>query len=182
MFWMLDVHYLYGDEIVDKPDFAILNQIAGLAGHFGKGYCYPSQDEICRRVTVHHGRRISRRTVNRHLLTFELMGFIKRVRRHRATPRGMEFRSTLYTLTRKTLRLLGGIFKAAAQAVSFFGKSRVPVLAQNKPLRGRITPAGAAKSGGSPPGEDRKPPSGADWGMRKAKSQPHVANLKKLLA
>lgn len=182
MFLLLDPTITDAAELVQKPDFSILQQIASLAGHFGKSYCYPSQEEICKRVEAHHGRRISRRTINRHLATLELSGYIQRVRRHCAQPRkGMVFRSTLYMLTKKTHRLLAALFDACRRAVSW-GRSRVPKPAQYIPPSGADHRRGPANRSGPPPKSDRSPPMGAAWANKKAAAAPHIANLRRSLA
>jgi repressor of nif and glnA expression len=50
--------------------------------------------------------RICRRKLNYDLKAMEEMGWIRRIRRHKRTFRGIEFNSTLYLLTRKIYRFV----------------------------------------------------------------------------
>ena len=87
------------------PDFRLVNLLFGLAGRFGKLWCYPSQDKLCDLLSRFHGRTMSRRSVNRHLGGLVRDGWIRRVRRHRRGADGaIEMHSTLYVLTRRAVR------------------------------------------------------------------------------
>lgn len=98
---------------VQHADFRIVNLLFGLATRHDKLWCYPSQDKITELVGRFHGRAMSRRTACRHLGALERDGWLKRVRRHRYdAARGYTFRSTLYTITRKTLRHFSGLRNA----------------------------------------------------------------------
>ena len=55
---------------VNRPDLQILTALSVCAGHYGKLYCYPSQDKILSWL-ARQGRRMSRRTLNRHLHALE---------------------------------------------------------------------------------------------------------------
>lgn len=93
-----------------KPDLSLVMILAGLAGHYNKHYCYPTQDKICSLLKRYYGRFMSRRTVNRHLAGLEAAGWIRRRRRHQLDKvRGWVFRSTLYTITNKARRCLGAL-------------------------------------------------------------------------
>lgn len=93
-----------------NPDFRLVHLMFGLATHYGKLYAIPSQQKLCDLVKQFHGRRMCRRTVNRHLGGLERDGWLRRQRRHRVEGhRGMTFHSTLYTITRKTLRALASL-------------------------------------------------------------------------
>jgi hypothetical protein len=103
---------------VQHPDFRIVNLLFGLSTKYNKLWCYPSQDKIAELIARFHGRSMSRRTVNRHLGGLARDGWIKRVRRHRRCPvHGFTFHSTLYCITRKTLRAFAGL----KQATRFIG-------------------------------------------------------------
>lgn len=146
-----------------KPDLALVTLIAGNADKFKKSYCYPSQDWLCAHLARFAGRRMSRRTLNRHLGGLEAGGWIKRIRRHRCSPvasRGFEFRSTLYTLTRRAFRWLAMSAGACRRAVRW---GRVTLPSQYIPLQGRVIPAGAS---GATPGIDRTPPDGGGSGTK----------------
>ena len=97
-------------DYVAAPDFRLVHLLFGLASSHGKLWCYPSQDKLCQLVGRFHGRRMSRRTANRHLGGLVRDGWLKRLRRHRREPgRGMVLHSTLYTFTRRTLRAFAGL-------------------------------------------------------------------------
>ena len=68
--------------------------------HFNKGYCYPSQETLLKRMKSNTGVDISRRTLNRWLRVIENHGLIVRTRRLKHDARmGMLFKSTLYVIT-----------------------------------------------------------------------------------
>lgn len=134
-----------------KPDLSLVPTLAGLASHYGKRYCYPSQDKI---IELHARRtnvRRSRRTLNRHLAGLAGQGWIKRTRRHtRAPGRGFEFRSTLYTMTRRAYRWLATLAQAARDAI---GWGRVTLLSQHFPTRDNNSGHPPANRGAGPPSD-----------------------------
>lgn len=133
-----------------KPDLSLVPTLAGLSAHFGKRYCYPSQDKILELHTRRTNVRRSRRTLNRHLGGLVAQGWLKRTRRHtRAPGRGFIFRSTLYTMTRRAYRWLATLAGAARDAV---GWGRVTLLSQHNPSR-------VNHSGHTPKDGGRGPPS-----------------------
>lgn len=86
------------------PIVAILD---GLAKHYGKRYCYPSQNKILELLEKRLQIKISIATLNRWLRVIEDDGFITRLRRiRRDKVLGMVFQSTLYTLKKKSYALL----------------------------------------------------------------------------
>lgn len=173
---------------VNRPDLQILTALSVCAGHYGKLYCYPSQDKILSWL-ARQGRRMSRRTLNRHMRALERQGWIKRRRRHHNDKvRGFVFRSTLYELTRRSMRWLAGLVAAvgmaAKRAGSFFGRSRVPDSAQYS-YHKVITPGAVTqKTGEPPPGKDKKELAdhGEPWDKKKAAAKPHLADLRRVLA
>jgi len=93
-----------------SPDFRLVNLLFGLAAHHGKLWCYPSQDKLCDLLRRFHGRRMSRRTVNRHLGGLVRDGWLQRKRRHcRGSDGMMEMHSTLYTFTRRAVRCFASL-------------------------------------------------------------------------
>lgn len=93
-----------------NPDFRLVTILAGLAGRHDKIWSYPAQQTLCRLLGQFYSRRMSRRSVNRHLGGLVRDGWITRRRRHCAGPDGeLELHSTLYTLTRRTIRCLAGL-------------------------------------------------------------------------
>ena len=94
------------NDYAKRPRTELVRILMSLAGHYKKHYCWPSQDKICELFEAHTGVHLSRRALNRQLGALEAEGWIKRTRRHRIEPgRGMAFRSTLYTFTRRAVRL-----------------------------------------------------------------------------
>lgn len=92
---------------VKHPDPRILGVITGLAAHYGKSHCQPTQATLLRLVEKFTGRTMSRRTLNRHLRTLENEQYIRRIRRHRRDPkRGFVMRSTCYVPMWRTCRRL----------------------------------------------------------------------------
>lgn len=173
-------------EFVENPDFNILKQLGALCGHFNKGYCYPSQETLLKRLQTHGDRvrPMSRRTLNRHLNTFEVLGYIERVRRHRHDPgKGMQFHSTLYKLTKLCWAYLKrgmAVLEACFRSVI----SRVPFPAQHTSQKKFRPGAATQKPGGPPPGNDKnvRADDGAGWNKKKAVAKLHLANIRSLLA
>lgn len=113
---------------VINPDHRILYTLTGLAAHFGKGYCFPSQAKILALLAERAHRHMSRRTLNRHLRALESRGLIVRRRRHeRRRPHGFVLRSTLYSFTAMTYALMRHV---ARGSLLWLSRSRVPHLAQ----------------------------------------------------
>lgn len=131
-------------------NLAIVHELAGTASHFGKTWCYPSQQTLLATLRKRYCQTISLRTLNRHLAALEAAGYVKRIHRHRQEgERGWTFRSTLYVL-------LGPVWKLVqkfAKAVKFSaGWSRVPFMANNRIPTGLKSPppppaAGLAQGG-----------------------------------
>lgn len=85
----------------------ILSIISGLSRHFGKNYCFPSQQKILELLAERLGVFMSIATLNRHFRVIVKSGFIKRTRRiRRDRVKGMMFLSTLYEISRKGYGLL----------------------------------------------------------------------------
>lgn len=111
-----------------NPDHRILYTLTGLAAHFGKGYCFPSQAKILALLRERAHRTMSRRTLNRHLHALEARGLIVRKRRHtHDRRRGFLLRSTLYSFTGFTYALMRHV---ARGSLLWLSRSRVPKLAQ----------------------------------------------------
>ena len=74
---------------------------------YGKKYCFPSQNTILKHLKEMCSHGICRRQLNYDLKNMVFHGLIRRIRRHRRTKtRGMEFRSTLYEISRLGYNLL----------------------------------------------------------------------------
>ena len=85
----------------------ILSIFEGLCRVYGKRYCYPSQLKILDLLADRLDMFISIATLNRYLRVIEDSGLIKRTRRITCDPvKGLMFRSTLYVIRHKGLKLL----------------------------------------------------------------------------
>lgn len=85
----------------------ILSIFEGLCRVYGKRYCYPSQVKILDLLADRLDMFISIATLNRYLRVIEDSGLIKRTRRITYDPvKGLMFRSTLYIIRGKGLKLL----------------------------------------------------------------------------
>lgn len=94
-------------DYVTTPDMRILHVLARECAHVSKLYCYPSGQTIVEWVFKFTGRRMSRRTLWRHLGALQRDGWLGRQRRHKTDLRGeLELHSTLYVLTARALRYL----------------------------------------------------------------------------
>lgn len=85
--------------VVNHPDFRIMQIIAGLSNFYGRNHCIPTQGKILELLRRYTGRVMSRRTLNRHLRALEDSGYVRRIRRHavdKKQARGWVMRSTCY--------------------------------------------------------------------------------------
>lgn len=132
-------------------NIALAQEIAGNATHFGRTWCYPSQQTLLERLRKYHGQTLSLRTLNRHLAALEAAGWIKRQTRHREDKvHGWLFRSTLYVVLGPLWKMAKRMAKTIAHAARW---TRVPKVANN------VTPTGLKSSPGSPsgpPGDSKK--------------------------
>ena len=109
---------------------AVLQVLRGFCVAFKKRYCYPSQDTLLRSLNTKFGIEISKRSLNYWLRELEDEGWIGRLRRLRRGKTGeLEFFTTLYTLKRKTLKLL---FTLANRLIAAAGKSFRPGFRRQK--------------------------------------------------
>lgn len=100
---------------VRNPDYRVLSILAGLAASYGKTFCWPSQDKILQLLLEQLGRKMSRRTLCRHLKSFERDKHITRIRRHKCGSRGqLVMHSTLYALRKRCFVWLARQRHAAA--------------------------------------------------------------------
>ena len=108
----------YDPNAVKSPDHRVLSILIGLAGHYGRQYCFPSQAKILELVKGQLGRRMSRRTLCRHLKAFTRDGHIARIRRHKNDGRGrMAMHSTMYIIRRRAMIWLARLRHASAMFV-----------------------------------------------------------------
>lgn len=90
---------------------------------YKKHYSFPSQLKILEILERFSGYRKSRATLNRWLRVIEDEGYVKRTRRIRTTPdHGLEFNSTMYSITLKGLyclkRALVGVEREISALIS----------------------------------------------------------------
>mgnify|MGYP001569028124 CR=1 FL=1 len=156
-----------------RPRTELVRILMSLAGHYKKHYCWPSQDKICELFQAHTGVPLSRRSLNRQLGALETEGWIKRTRRHRIEPgRGMAFRSTLYTFTRRAVRLAC----SAVISLAIFAGGTGPAWAK-KPCANT-----ASISVSSRQNESRSPLSGDPGDSKKVCAAKFAAQARRLLA
>jgi hypothetical protein len=135
-------------DYVATPDLRILSVLAGLAGHHGKLWCFPSQEKILELLRRRYHRIISRRTLNRHLGALQAQHLIRRHRRHKTGATGaLELHSTVYVILNGATRILKGIASylstAAAHPWARNAFYAVTKPAQSAALQANImTPAG----------------------------------------
>jgi hypothetical protein len=128
---------------MNNLDQAIIITLGSVALKYRKPYCFPSQNHIRRLLFQHHGIKISRRTLNRHLDTLQLERFFTRIRRLARSETGkLLFNTTLYKLKKKFFNFAGFMKHQGERFAAFF---RVPLMAQ---YRGTSTRG----STGTPPG------------------------------
>jgi len=115
---------------------AILKTLLSVAKHYRKKYCFPSQGHLCNLVIKYHGEIMAVRTLNRRLKELEEMGYIKRIRRHRASVEGkILFASTLYKFKGKAFNWLYSLGNLVRGLFSFF---RLPKWAEYKLNQSKI--------------------------------------------
>ena len=112
---------------VRHPDIRIMETLAGLAGHYARDWCYPSQEKILELLKRFTGRRLSRRHLNRHLRALVRDGLLRRIRRHvRARSGALRLRSTVYVLAGRWLARVRQLVNAAARWAHSPAKSMPP--------------------------------------------------------
>lgn len=110
-------------------NLAIVQELSGTATHFGKTWCYPTQQTILGRLHRHHSQTLCLRTLNRHLAALEAAGWIKRICRHQPGPKAnWTFRSTLYVLLGPVWKMVKRMAKAVAHTARW---SRVTSVSNN---------------------------------------------------
>lgn len=85
---------------ISRKALPILSVLTKLNTHFGKLYCFPSQEKLLELLQKFCSLNISRRQLNYDLKAICDHGLIRRTRRHRRSKiKGMEFHSTLYEIS-----------------------------------------------------------------------------------
>jgi hypothetical protein len=105
------IRVLDDDHCVQHGDTRICDLLAGLAAHYYKSWCFPTHEKICELLERFTGRKMSVRTLVRHLNALERDYYLHRTRRLKAVKGvGMVYRSTLYKMgsafTRQSKRVL----------------------------------------------------------------------------
>jgi hypothetical protein len=101
-------------DAVRNPDLRLCQLLAGLAVHYYKAWCFPSQLKILELFQRFFGVVMSRRTLNRHLAGLERDGRIFRQRRHEYhKKKGLVLHSTLYKTGTVFLNEIKGLIKVA---------------------------------------------------------------------
>ena len=145
-------------DYVTTPDLRILSVLAGLAGHNGRLWCFPSQATILDLLARRYARYMSRRTLNRHLGALVVLKYLRRVRRHKTAPDGsLEMHSTVYVMLQRCTRTLRGVagYLAAAAAHPWASRQNnaVPIPAHSEPPQREIMDGGARKDRAPPPSQ-----------------------------
>ncbi len=110
-------------EYVEKPDFRILLVIARLCSRFGKTWLHPRQKRICELVEQFTGRKLSPRTLSRHVGALARDGWLKhRLRHYQGDDGEIVCRPSLYVLTTRTLRWLNNLGATLWKKCGSFGK------------------------------------------------------------
>lgn len=92
---------------VKRPDFRILDRLAGLAAWAGKTYTRASQEKICELLWRFDGIQTAPRTLRRHLNALDQDDYIEKVRRTKPDGAGgRTFDTNLYKLRDKALRII----------------------------------------------------------------------------
>jgi hypothetical protein len=91
---------------VKHGDVRILEVLSGLTAHYFKTWAFPTQEKICELLYRFTGRRMSVRTLNRHLNAHERDYFLHRKRRHEKErgKKDVTYRSTLYYIRPEFLK------------------------------------------------------------------------------
>lgn len=119
----------------------LVNTIFQISEKYNKHYCFPTQNTLQNILKSHYGISKSIRTINRWLRQIEDKKLIKRVRRIRRSPEhGFEFRSTLYFLTARGLKILNKFgYDVWDKLSQIYDKSiRLKKLAKNARIRKNV--------------------------------------------
>jgi len=118
-----------------NPNALVLLTLAGLCVAHTKLYCYPSQATILELMEKRYGRRMSARSLNRHLGALERDGWLRRQRRHETAQDGsLRLHSTLYLLIRRAVtalrNLTSNVWSWSTGALKSLTHIALPVLAE----------------------------------------------------
>jgi len=133
---------------------AILDYLMATCIHYGKLYCFPSQDTIMEKCLEWYGEPMVKSTLNVHLDRLEEAGLIQRSHRHRRKADGTwEWRSTLYKLAGKAIFWLKKVATKAGKLFAALGFRKIG----NNPFNSEgSSKGGAPLNGSSPPHFEEK--------------------------
>src|SRR6266508_3494463 len=122
-------------DYVSKPDLRILDTLTGLCAHQGRLYTKVHYAKIIELVERFTGRRLSPRSLSRHLGALVRDGYIRRQRRHDTALTGeLILRCSLYALCRRAVQrarnLTSNVWNwSTAQAMSLISVA-LPLMAE----------------------------------------------------
>ncbi len=122
-------------DYVATPDMRILDTLTGLCAHQGRLYTKVHYWKILELVERFTGRRLSKRTLARHLGALVEQGYIRRQRRHDSALNGeLILRCSLYALCRRAVQrarnLTSNVWNwSTAQAISLISVA-LPLMAE----------------------------------------------------
>ena len=149
---------IIADDYPRTPDLRILAVLAGIAASHGKLWCFPWHRTILAILRDRYGRKMTKRTLCRHLGALERDNHIERKGRHKHGAGGkLELHSTIYVLKAAAVRALArvGDFLRVAAAHPWAKRwfPAVPKTALSTPPQGDFTtdpgdnpPPGSQKS------------------------------------
>jgi len=130
-------------DYVQKPDHRILDVLQGLAGLNGKGWVKVRYQKILDLLWKFHRRRMSARSLARHLGAFEDQGFLVRQRLHETGWNGeLVLRPTLYTFAKRAWQRLKNLSRIvhllSTDTAKLLSGIAVPILAETLTASGHI--------------------------------------------
>ncbi|SRR6266508_1337552 len=122
-------------DYVSKPDLRILDTLTGLCAHQGRLYTKVRYAKIIELVERFTGRRLSARSLSRHLGALTRDGYIRRQRRHDTALNGeLILRCTLYMLCRRAVQrarnLTSNVWNWSTGAAKSLMDIALPLLAE----------------------------------------------------
>jgi hypothetical protein len=123
---------------VQTFDLRVLHTLCRLCTYNEKLFCFPNHQTIREMVWKFYGRRLSARSMSRHLGALERDGWLRRERRTSKLPSGeLDLHSTVYFMTARTVKWAASLgiklwtksVKAAKSLIEFAG----PLLAEILP-------------------------------------------------
>jgi len=130
-------------DYVQKPDMRILDVLSGLCGLNNKGWVKVRYTKILELLWKFHQRRMSARSLARHLGAFEEQGYIVRQRLHETGWNGeLVLRPTLYTFARRAWQRLKNLTRIvhhlSTNTAKLLSGIAVPILAETLTASGYI--------------------------------------------